>query len=470
MSPFCRENLGETPQDSEPATKRDPGYYQYSLAGIVIHSGMADSGHYFSIIRDSEQTGLWHKFNDDTVTQLYDFDPKTFFGGQASGRSVHANAYILVYNRKVPIFKHQYGQIASIENSVQLVKNTEKLSTHTMFVDSLKNQHLWQCFASSMHRLFLSSDDDRMETAYVDLLMKLNVCSALDTAEAAAVFFLPLQASLSNPRKCYAILERFFARFEDAGVIDAELFQPFLDANSKRLPELPSFFTNAMKEIVSNVGACDISLFTADELLAYRNVICGILKFYGNLSFRLYSFFPVENPADIEPITAQVAFAVQHCLHVALFRQGLEKIALRYFFLISQLSLKPQLSGENVDRNEHFLLLRTCLTSAVFSHLSEEAPKLRRKRRAHLKNFVFESRFLACLNCLKLLNVFFLDQVHVPVQQLLADGAWDQCFSALFAREFFVFFLYCGPSPNLVHQNIFVFFSHMMTRLLPQVT
>jgi ubiquitin C-terminal hydrolase len=464
MSPFCRENLGETPEDSEPATKRDPGYYQYALAGIVIHSGMADSGHYFSIIRDSEQTGLWHKFNDDTVTQLYDFDPKTFFGGQSSGKSVHANAYILVYNRKVPMFNHQYGQIASIENSVQLVKHTEKLSTHTMLVDSLKNRHLWQCFASSMHQLFLSSEDDRMETAYVDLLLKLNVCSALDTTETAAAFFLPLQASLSNPRKCYAILERFFARFEDAGTIDTELLQPFLDANSKRFPELPSFFTNAMKDIVSNAGACDISLFTADELLAYRNVIYGILKFYGNLSFRLYRFFPAENPADIEPITAQVAYAVQRCLHEALFRQGLENIALRYFFF------KSQLSGENVDSNENFLLLRTCLTSAVFSHLSEEAPKLRSKRRAHLKSFVFESRFLACLNCLKLLSIFFLDQDHVPVQQLLANGAWDPCFSALFAREFFVSFLYCGPSPQPVHKNIMVFFYHMMTRLLPQVT
>jgi ubiquitin C-terminal hydrolase len=35
MSPFCRENLGETPADSEPAIIREPGYYQYSLAGIV---------------------------------------------------------------------------------------------------------------------------------------------------------------------------------------------------------------------------------------------------------------------------------------------------------------------------------------------------------------------------------------------------------------------------------------------------
>ena len=31
--------------------KRDPAYYQYSLKGVVVHSGTAFAGHYYSYIK-----------------------------------------------------------------------------------------------------------------------------------------------------------------------------------------------------------------------------------------------------------------------------------------------------------------------------------------------------------------------------------------------------------------------------------
>ena len=43
-------------------------YYEFKLKGVVIHSGMANSGHYYSIIhpRTSEEN-VWMKFNDKIV-------------------------------------------------------------------------------------------------------------------------------------------------------------------------------------------------------------------------------------------------------------------------------------------------------------------------------------------------------------------------------------------------------------------
>ena len=38
----------------------------YALGGVVIHLGIADAGHYYSLIRD-RQTGQWLEFNDTTV-------------------------------------------------------------------------------------------------------------------------------------------------------------------------------------------------------------------------------------------------------------------------------------------------------------------------------------------------------------------------------------------------------------------
>ena len=41
----------------------------YSLKGTVVHMGSADSGHYYSYIRDDEQEGSeWNEFNDEIVS------------------------------------------------------------------------------------------------------------------------------------------------------------------------------------------------------------------------------------------------------------------------------------------------------------------------------------------------------------------------------------------------------------------
>lgn len=35
----------------KPLAKKDPAYYQYHLAGVVVHSGTAFAGHYYSYIK-----------------------------------------------------------------------------------------------------------------------------------------------------------------------------------------------------------------------------------------------------------------------------------------------------------------------------------------------------------------------------------------------------------------------------------
>ena len=41
-------------------------YYNYELVGVLVHSGYADSGHYYSIIKDKE-LDRWLKFDDRDV-------------------------------------------------------------------------------------------------------------------------------------------------------------------------------------------------------------------------------------------------------------------------------------------------------------------------------------------------------------------------------------------------------------------
>ena len=60
-----------------------PDYYQYSLKGVVVHHGTADSGHYYSFIKDREGSECWFEFNDDKVTPFNAEDiPAECYGGE----------------------------------------------------------------------------------------------------------------------------------------------------------------------------------------------------------------------------------------------------------------------------------------------------------------------------------------------------------------------------------------------------
>ena len=106
-----------------PYMKHDKEHYEYKLAGVVVHVGTADFGHYYSYIstnredlrgEGAKKTDRWLEYNDSMIK---DFDTKDIenecFGGAGSdssddywsfgksSREYSKNAYILVYERVV---------------------------------------------------------------------------------------------------------------------------------------------------------------------------------------------------------------------------------------------------------------------------------------------------------------------------------------------------------------------------------
>ena len=96
---------GDSSSNNPPSSPHPPSYYNYELRGIVVHSGTAFAGHYYSYIKDRE-SGKWHCFDDVSVDE---WDCSTMaadcFGGKYRP-SVNAveydrpnSAYMVLYER-----------------------------------------------------------------------------------------------------------------------------------------------------------------------------------------------------------------------------------------------------------------------------------------------------------------------------------------------------------------------------------
>ena len=54
MRPWTKEGLSTSTQekDKNDSEQKPSSYYEYDLVGVLVHSGTADAGHYYSFIKD----------------------------------------------------------------------------------------------------------------------------------------------------------------------------------------------------------------------------------------------------------------------------------------------------------------------------------------------------------------------------------------------------------------------------------
>ena len=127
------------PQEDEHLEDHDDSYYEYVLSGVLVHSGMAEAGHYYSFIKNREDPNQsWFEFNDNLIRPFDLSNLKSeCFGGEIDNMDAYRNvnvyewdykksrnAYILFYERVNPVMTEQYNYAMQKDASNAL---TEKI-------------------------------------------------------------------------------------------------------------------------------------------------------------------------------------------------------------------------------------------------------------------------------------------------------------------------------------------------------
>lgn len=107
-------DLAEFVAEGEEKQKAGPDGFNYTLHGVLVHSGDLHGGHYFALLKP-ERDGKWYRFDDDRVTQatMKEVLDENYGGGeplenlgamnlamrQLNRHKRFTNAYMLVYVR-----------------------------------------------------------------------------------------------------------------------------------------------------------------------------------------------------------------------------------------------------------------------------------------------------------------------------------------------------------------------------------
>lgn len=113
MKPYTKEGIESEHKGARLSLDDDD--YLYELKGVLVHSGVAQGGHYYSFIQD-RTSGNWFRFDDEDVTE---FDPQNIeaecFGGvqkrnhafngttNSTEVEVYNNALMLFYEKRIPV-------------------------------------------------------------------------------------------------------------------------------------------------------------------------------------------------------------------------------------------------------------------------------------------------------------------------------------------------------------------------------
>lgn len=149
MRPYTMEHLAA----KEAGEENDSDPDEFELVGVLVHTGTAESGHYYSYIRDRfspAETPSWYEFNDSDVSFFNPTSiPAACFGGSDNSNTGYSlnksySAYMLFYQRTSSLHQFQDKTSSLLQNHQKLLNfevlrpqivqdNQQRLKEYCMF-------------------------------------------------------------------------------------------------------------------------------------------------------------------------------------------------------------------------------------------------------------------------------------------------------------------------------------------------
>jgi len=149
----------EEPLEQDGSSNLSDGDCEYRLAGVLVHAGVAQGGHYYSFIKDRNpgSEDKWYRFDDEDVTP---FDPKLIetecFGGKIKKESKwpngtlnvveqdqFANALMLFYEK---VKQSEPPPSESADEELASVATSSGYDVFKADVRRSNTTHMWQSF------------------------------------------------------------------------------------------------------------------------------------------------------------------------------------------------------------------------------------------------------------------------------------------------------------------------------------
>eukprot|EP01035_Chromulina_nebulosa_P018175 gene18175-23833_t len=219
MYPYTREGIMHN--NEENSNCYPASFYQYELGGIVVHTGTADSGHYFSYIKDD--SSRWYEFNDSIVKDFSESSIESeCFGGKHTSHEYNKatdsfykndipnpkSAYMLIYHRIQPIHESSKGASGDVnKSSDETIKESSAIENNVVD-NQLDFMSVDNGEESKQYESLGSMDDEILISIYESMRQRIRINAQLDNympedafiePEITSDFIGPKQENIDEP-------------------------------------------------------------------------------------------------------------------------------------------------------------------------------------------------------------------------------------------------------------------------------